>query len=63
MKEILKYLRQLNSLTQDEVAKKLENKFQTGDIVLALGAGSIVKLTQMICITKRYFVTKSKAGR
>ena len=32
----------------DEAAEKLYNKFESGDIVLALGAGSIVKLTQMI---------------
>ena len=39
MKEILKYLRQLNSLTQDEVAKKLELsrqwylKIENGDVI------------------------------
>lgn len=39
MKEILKYLRQLNSLTQDEVAKKLELsrqwylKMENGDVI------------------------------
>ncbi|MCR4880354.1 MAG: UDP-N-acetylmuramate--L-alanine ligase [bacterium] len=34
--------------TLEEVAQKLDGKFQEGDLVLALGAGSIVKLNQML---------------
>ena len=32
----------------EDASEKLKNKFQSGDIVLMLGAGSVVKLTQFL---------------